>query len=217
MVFWDLGGIMIELDRRGTAKKLAKGSRTYSEDELYALFTHQQGLVSGFWDAVDIFDEGKISDYDFYDIVAKLLDLDRDLINFSTFRKIWRELIYILPETLGLVHRLVDVRQGIISNLNRIHQSMIFTMIPRGLFDIPIFSYVEKIIKPNALIYERARRAANVEFEEILFIDDRIDNLLSAARLNIQVFHFDPKLPIEERVRRLELYMKGLGIIIKSH
>ena len=219
IVCWDLGGIMIELDRRGAALKIARGSRRFSSDELCALFTPQVPPVE-FWEIVNWFDEASdpnASDYDFYLRMADFFELDYKKINFIKFREIWRSLIYLLPETVDLAQRLVGVRQGIISNLNRIHQRMIFTIIPRELFDIAIFSCVEQVMKPDPLIYERARRTANVRFEEMLFIDDKKENLEAATKLGMNVFHFDPKLPVQMRVRRLESHMRQLGIQIQSH
>lgn len=209
-IYFDLGNVIISLDKKYVADSLAPASR-HDNATLCQMFLHYKGLNNAFWQEIDRFDKGEYSDYDFYWSVVTTLALDSTKMDFFTFRSIWRDFIYIRQDSLELLKRIKGVRLGIISNLNRIHQARIFNMLPRDLFDIPIFSYVEQILKPDPEIYIRAIRAANVAPEQILFVDDVKANIDAAAAFGIRTFHFN------DNVDELEVFMRSLGINIKSH
>lgn len=211
----DLGGVCVGIDRKFIAREYAPYSE-YSEAELYAMLMHQ-APDNGLWEAVDWFDEGKdleCSDYDFYLRMAAALKLDTAKLDFFQFRRIYSGFIYVIPEMVDLLKRLRNVRLGIISNLCRIHQSMIFNFIPRELFDFTIFSYVEQVMKPKPEIYERACRAAGVWPFEMIFHDDKMENLEAAAKLGIYACLHDPGRPAAVNVQIAEAVMRSLKVSI---
>jgi len=57
--------------------------------------------------------------------------------------------------------------------------------------DLQIFSAEEGLAKPDERIYRLALTRLGVAPEETLFLDDRLENILAAQRLGIQVLHFD--------------------------
>lgn len=214
-VYWDLGELFIGIDRRYIAREYAKYSKK-SEEEIFLMLTHQ-APDNGLWDAIDWFDTGKdleCSDYDFYLRLAAALELDLAKLDFFEFRRIYSSFIFTKPETITLAKRLRGVRQGIISNLSRLHQSTLFNLIPRELFDIPIFSFVEQVTKPDPEIFWRALRAANVRPYEVIFHDDRQENLVAAAKLGIYVCPHYRDRPTTVNVASAEAMMRALGVAI---
>lgn len=211
----DLGGVCIGTDREFLAREFAPYSE-YGEAELYAILTHQ-APDNGLWETVDWFDRGKdleCSDYDFYLRMAAALKLDMEKLDFFQFRRIYGGFFYLIPEMVDLLKRIRGVRLGIISNLCRIHQSIIHSIIPRDIFDFAVYSYVEQVEKPKTLIYERARRAAGVEFYEMLFHDDKMENLEAAAKLGIYTCLHDPGRPAALNVQIAEAVMRSLRVLI---
>jgi len=62
-------------------------------------------------------------------------------------------------------------------------------------FDGKIISGRDFLIKPDAAIYELAISRFNLIPQETLFIDDRLDNIEAAQKLNFQTIHLtDPSL-----------------------
>tara|TARA_Y100001970_G_C14236275_1_gene861984 strand:+ start:1829 stop:2419 length:591 start_codon:yes stop_codon:yes gene_type:complete len=66
-------------------------------------------------------------------------------------------------------------------------------------FDGIIISGEEKMMKPNEEIYKLALKRFNLIAEDTLFIDDKIENIESAKKLNFNTLHLiDPKKIIKE-------------------
>lgn len=214
-VIVDLGGVCIDLDRHFIAREYAPYSE-YSEAELYAMITHQ-APDNGLWKTIDWFDEGKgleCSDYDFYLRMAKAMKLDTTKLDFFEFRRIYGGFIYPIPQMIDLLKRLQGVRKGIISNLCRLHQSTIFNHIPRELFDFTVFSFVEQVMKPDPEIFLRAIRTANVRPFEIIYHDDKLENLKAAAETGMYACLHEPSLPPAANVKIAEAFMRAHGVSI---
>lgn len=188
IIFWDLGSVMIDIDKVWAAKELS----SFSSLTLQAILDLLSGVPKGnqLSRAINDFDEGKFSDIEFFDIVSVILSLKK--INLAQFRTIWVGVLRPNRKVIDISNRIdTFIRQGIISNLNRMHQAFIFKkFLDRFRFDIPMFSYVEQILKPNPEFYERAIRAANTSPKNIMFIDDREDNILSAINCGIWGYRF---------------------------
>ena len=46
-----------------------------------------------------------------------------------------------------------------------------------------------KLVKPNPKIYELAMQRFNLELEETVFIDDRLENVQAAKKLGFKIIH----------------------------
>mgnify|MGYP001395475329 CR=1 FL=1 len=57
-------------------------------------------------------------------------------------------------------------------------------------FEDVVVSGAEKVVKPDPKIYEIARQRAGRPAEEILFTDDRMDNLVAAEAFGFKTHHF---------------------------
>ena len=75
-------------------------------------------------------------------------------------------------------------RLGILSNTCHAHWDWVCRQsypVLSGRFDCHVLSYRERAMKPDAAIFEAAERAADVSPGEILFLDDRPENVAAAA------------------------------------
>lgn len=57
-------------------------------------------------------------------------------------------------------------------------------------FDLRFFSCVEKVAKPDVEIYNRLMKSINSKPEELIFIDDREENIITANKIGINGIHF---------------------------
>jgi putative hydrolase of the HAD superfamily len=76
-------------------------------------------------------------------------------------------------------------------------------------FDLKMFSCEEGIIKPERELYERCLQRLNVELQEAVFIDDRIENIDGAKDVGLQAIHY---VDYQELIKQLE----GLGVIYEQ-
>ena len=61
------------------------------------------------------------------------------------------------------------------------------------LFDGLLISCEDKLIKPDAAIYELAINRFNLIPQETIFIDDKLENIEAAKNLNLKTIHLvDP-------------------------
>ena len=67
-------------------------------------------------------------------------------------------------------------------------------------FDGKIISGRDFLIKPDPAIYELAISRFDLIPEETLFIDDRLDNIEAAQKLNFQTIHLTDPSSIQELI-----------------
>ncbi|MDR2942372.1 MAG: HAD-IA family hydrolase [Treponema sp.] len=92
------------------------------------------------------------------------------------------------PATVKLMRdiKAAGLRLGILSNIPRDFPRDSVSVFAEA--DIAVFSCDLGIIKPEAGIYEKLREKAGCAYEEIVFFDDKVDNVNKARELGIQAF-----------------------------
>ena len=90
---------------------------------------------------------------------------------------------------------------GIISNINsEIWEAALRDgWVPKINYKSVILSYKVGLKKPNKKIYEIAQSESKVKAEEILFVDDKEENLVEPRKMGWKTFLFDPKKAEEGR------------------
>jgi FMN phosphatase YigB (HAD superfamily) len=112
-----------------------------------------------------------------------------------------------LPESVVLVRRLhaAGNRLGILSNTNPVDFEFArerFSFL-RECFELAVVSYEAREMKPHRAIYEHAARIAGAAPHEVLFTDDREENVVGAieAGLDAVLFTSAANLADDLRVR----------------
>jgi FMN phosphatase YigB (HAD superfamily) len=106
-----------------------------------------------------------------------------------------------LPESVALVRRLhaAGNRLGVLSNTNPIdfefaRERFVFL---RECFELAVVSYEAREMKPHRAIYEHAAKVAGVEPHEILFTDDREENVVGAIEAGLEAVLFTSATQLE--------------------
>ncbi|WP_339688772.1 HAD family phosphatase [uncultured Parasphingorhabdus sp.] len=73
------------------------------------------------------------------------------------------------------------------------------------LFSDIVISGEEKLIKPDAAIYELALKRFSRRADQCLFIDDRLDNIEAGQALGIAGHHFQDATTLEQQLKALRL------------
>ena len=163
---------------------------------------------------------------DFFKTFEKELDLGKWIKEFPTIMR--SEFNIKLPEKYSIVDELVNnffVRNEeiweIIKNTKKKYKLGLLTNMYAGMldlikkkklipdidWDVAIDSSVEKCRKPDRKIYEIAEKKAEVKAEEILFIDNKKENLKIPQKMGWQTYWYDSS-DYEKSNWKLEQYLR---------
>jgi putative hydrolase of the HAD superfamily len=115
---------------------------------------------------------------------------------------------HINPATIQLMRdiKASGLRLGILSNIP--HDFPRDSVPVFAEADIAVYSCDLGIIKPETGIYEKLREKAGCSYEDIVFFDDKVDNVNKARELGIQAFLWEGA----EQSRKLVSGMAGAAI-----
>ncbi|MDP2906123.1 MAG: HAD family phosphatase [Candidatus Omnitrophota bacterium] len=199
-IIFDLGNVLVDFDHRVAANRIAQYCNKSARD-IYDLFFDSE--------TTRLFEEGKISEEDFFLKVKSALDLDLD---FSGFVPIWNEIFFLSIKNRA-VYALAEklkkrYRTAVLSNINSLHYEYIKKTFPVfGAFHEVFTSCQLGFIKPDHRIYAGALSALGVRACEAFYTDDRLELIESAAKLGIRCATFSGFV-------QLETDLAGAGINI---
>jgi epoxide hydrolase-like predicted phosphatase len=171
-VVFDLGKVLVDFDYEISSRKFAALSRCPPND-IRKLIDHSPLLYR--------FETGLMSNEDFYGEVCSQCGFSGSMADFSAiFADIFTE---IKPMTaLHAALRKIGVPVYIFSNTNDIAVSHIRAQFPFfANFDGYVLSYKEGVMKPDPRIYEVVERLTGKQGKEIVYLDDRADNIATAV------------------------------------
>jgi HAD superfamily hydrolase (TIGR01509 family) len=184
---FDLGGVIIDLEERDSYDSLSKIvglslSEIQSMVSQSVIFNqHQKGLISN-----DVFRKG-INDL----FQCNLSDHQIDIA--------WNAMLKKIPiERLDLLLALrKNYKVLVLSNTNSIHirrfNEILMSVSGKKSLDYfadyVFFSHELNMRKPDMEIYEEVLKRSNSEASESIFMDDKLENLKSAASIGISTFH----------------------------
>lgn len=195
-ILFDLGRVLVDFDMSECERTLSARSRV-SHDELMRLL----------WDTgwARRYERGEVSAREFYTFVESEAGLAMD---YDAFMKCWTEVfdpIPILPpHMLPALAALYPMT--LVSNTNEAHVEYVranYDVLP--FFEHHIFSYQVGALKPDRKIFECAIEATGLRPEDLLFVDDRDENVVAATGLGLHAHRF-------RSVEGLVELFSGLGV-----
>jgi glucose-1-phosphatase len=150
--------------------------------------------------------EGRMAPRDWYAHLAKKLGFS---YSFEEFCQIWNSVLHpdpILPESL-FEQLKKKCNLALLSNTDPIHVAHFeaFYAFVRH-FPVRIYSCHVGASKPSPIIYHHVLREASAMPDEALFIDDLRENVMAAAGLGINAFHFTTPEDLLREFSRLGLW-----------
>lgn len=132
-------------------------------------------------------DIGKMNLNKFYDVISDLTEIPKHLVWDKFYKNLNtdREVIEIIKE-LKKNHKVFLFSNYIGELLRIILKKQEIT----ELFDEIIISSEHQLKKPDPLFFKILTNKANVENNEILFIDDRLENVEGAKKIGINAIQF---------------------------
>ena len=181
VIAFDLGRVLFDFDYSIALNKIKDEISVPVGKVIDELFENDFGLN---------FEKGLVTAQEFY---CHFKDTFKATLTYEYFTDIWCAIFSPKDEVIDLVKRLrVNYPLYLISNINELHFDYLYGEYPQvfSLFKELILSYKIKSVKPERLIYQALKNRAKVEFEDIIYIDDRKDLIVKARNFNLQCIQF---------------------------
>lgn len=183
-IIFDFGDVFLNLDFNKFKLQMKNCGIEEWNDEFEAL--HNQ------------FELGKIDELDFFTTIQKKCELS-DVV---TIREAWNSLLGDFP--LGRLEFLQMItekyRLFLLSNTNQTHiekfehkAGLSFARDFYACFEKVYFSFEINKRKPDEDTFKFVINSHNLLPKKTLFIDDKLENILSAQKLGLHTWHLDPK------------------------
>lgn len=183
----DLGNVVLYFDRTRTYRALAHHLGRKYQDVQATIET--SGIRKQY-------EDGTLPDAEFVARLHAVLGTDAQGLPESLAREYWGDIFWPHYEMFAALRRLKQdgLTLLLLSNTNPLHFEYVKRDYPEivDLFDHVILSYEEHSLKPAKEIYERAlsRVGAIGRGSEVLFVDDKEENILQANALGMRSFLF---------------------------
>lgn len=193
-IFFDLGGIFVDLDQSATMRELARLGFTELTPEIQELFNSYE---CGFIDTVTFL--ARASALSGNDNRQELIDA-------------WNAIIVGFPlERLRFLERLKNKNEHrlfLISNTNALHLERVSSLVGEenfmdfeSAFVKCYYSHEVGLAKPDAQFFLLILEENKLLAEETLFIDDTAGHIMAAKKLGLQTWHL---IPGKEEIMELE-------------
>lgn len=172
IVVFDLGKVLVDFDYSIAGRRLAAKSKA-SPAEIQKFLDHSPLLYR--------YETGLMTRQEFYDEVRQVAGYSGDLDEFASF---FADIFTEMPEmtTLHAALRSKGIRTYIFSNTNDMAIEHIRFAFPFfANFDGYIYSYEVGAMKPAARIYEALESMSGKRGAEVLYLDDRQENVDAGA------------------------------------
>jgi len=192
-VIFDLGGVILNFRRSFTSLAAAVGRA-------------QPLLERSYYEHANLAACGKMSTAEFWNRIRQDLQLaNGDKV--ADYEEFWTDNFTAIPETHVLLRELVGrYHLGIMSNTEfGVYESALRKgHIPDIPFEIVIKSCDVGFVKPDQRIYQLAQDRIGVAAANILFIDDRPENVEAARAQGWHGVQFDETRPVQsvEQIRK---------------
>lgn len=195
-MLFDLGGVVFE---NGTKLFITELAETYNLGREFV-----SGVING--EAGNNYREGKMSRDDYWKAVTKELGIKADI---DALEEAWISKYNLIEETKEIIdelkkqYKLYYLSDNVRERVEKISTKHNFL----EWFEGGIFSHEVGARKPQPEVYKAALEKIGVPPEEIVFIDDKEENLSPAEELGMNVLLFtDPHQLREDLIK--------LGVII---
>jgi putative hydrolase of the HAD superfamily len=124
---------------------------------------------------------------------------------------LWTQINQPMVEWAGRLQR-AGIRTGVLSNIgDAIGEGVVARLPWLAGFDTCVWSHAMGTAKPDPAIYLKTAQALMTAPRNILFIDDRMENIAAAAQLGMQTVHYTTHAAFEHAMRE-----RGLGWLLDA-
>jgi len=183
---FDLGGVLVELDFTPFINDIILQSPLFDSNPI--------DLLNKFWKETSSFDLGYMSEEDFYELSCDFLRIE----NISQEKFIDAFNSVISSSNFELINHIKKLKRSgnykivILSNVNPTHweygKNKKWNFL--HFFDDLLLSFKLHMIKPDLEIFKHTINICSCKPEEIIYTDDRLENVKAARKLGINTIHY---------------------------
>ena len=202
VVVFDLGKVLVDFDYSIAARRIAARS-TMPPRDIQHFIDHSPVLIR--------YETGLMTRQQFFDEIRKTTGFLGDIEEFGQF---FADIFSPMDEMIALHARLRQhgVPAFIFSNTNDLAIAHIRHNFPFfANFDDYVFSYEHGAMKPDAKLYEVVERVTGRKGKQILYLDDRIENVQAGTARGWHVIQHQAANASIAEVERLGLLPKILA------
>jgi putative hydrolase of the HAD superfamily len=170
----------------------------------------EETLQAGYWKFRHAYDRGELTGVAYWhevagktftsDQVNQLIDADTDM---------WTQLNSPMVDWAQRLQR-AGIRTGILSNIgDAMTEGLLRKLEWLGGFYHCTWSYALRLAKPELAIYQAAAKCLNTPPQQILFIDDKSENIAAALEAGMQAIQYRDHVSFEQ-----EMEACGLGYLL---
>ena len=178
---FDLGRVLFDFDYNIALEKIKDKIGVPVQEVTRELFENDFGLS---------FERGEVSSDEFY---SRFKDTFKATLSYECFVDVWCKIFSPNGDVIDLVRYLKGrYPLYLISNINKLHFEYLFKEYREvfSLFNELILSFKIKSVKPEEAIYQALKDTAGVNFEDIIYIDDRKELITKARDYSLQCLQF---------------------------
>jgi putative hydrolase of the HAD superfamily len=162
-------------------------------------------LHTAYWEFRHAYDSGALTGVEYWRAVASHAGVEFDVAQMLGLMAadidVWTKLNQPMVDWAARL-QCAGIRTGVLSNIGDCIGEGIVARLPwLANFDHCTWSYELKLAKPDPEIYRKTAEALNAAPEEILFIDDREENIAAAAALGFQTLHYTGQEALNHEMR----------------
>jgi len=192
-VIFDLGKVLLDFDYEKLARDMQRHCAISAEELLSSAL-----CVSGLQQR---YESGLLSSQAFFEEVKRISGFR---LGYKEFEPIFADIFNPIPEMIDLQGRLQarGIPTYIFSNTNEIAIKHIRQAYPFfSNFTGYIYSYEHRSMKPDSRIYEAVEKMTKADRADLLYIDDRLENIKQGRERGWQVIHH---VAPEQTISRVE-------------
>ena len=182
-IVFDLGNVLVTFDPKSFLKDLIHNKKI--EEDLYSFYFHSDLWI--------LYDQGSYSNEDMIQKGIQIYPQYEKYIRSVIER--WVEYVIPIVDNIQLLDLYTNYSLYIISdipqyNYDYLNEHYSFLQKVNG----GIYSYQEKVSKPNKKMFTRLLEKYKINPQECVFIDDKYENIKTALDLGFKGIHLkDPK------------------------
>ncbi|MCC5903433.1 MAG: HAD hydrolase-like protein [Halomonas sp.] len=197
-VVWDLGGVVVELDFRGMMED-ATEKFNIDKSELLPLIREEFRVSPSNYSLTEKAVAGLITKEVYISEIKSAISNDISECEIENLLK--RILVGEKQETVLLIKKLAQrgFRQACMSNIDQAHWEKIQSF-PNvnNLFEKKFLSFERKLVKPDFEAFFKMLEFLGCDKDDVIFIDDREDNVKSARGSGIDAILFKSHIKLME-------------------
>jgi len=179
-VLFDLGNVFIQVNPDNSIQELERLS-SFTYQQIHTYFTTSE--------IVRMYEKGQLTNCEFYKHVLSDFGFS---IPKQQFKMLWQSMFSLIDP---MIHFLDDIRHQypcyLLSNTNAWHIEYCQHHYPfLRWFKKLFYSYEMGAIKPDPAIFQAVFTRIGLPPEEILFVDDREENIQAGYKLGMQTVHY---------------------------